>query len=257
MKQKIYNLLPIFLQNILVTFAGKQRRKARFDNSTSRQTIIDFNLPKEEQIKLGEKKLLTYLTEAKINSSFWSKNISTNFLKDFTVDDIKKLPVITKKDILKNQASFENVSHTEKDYATIKTSGTSGTSLKFKFSNEALAVGFTLWDKCGHHKLGDKYGTFNGNIIAPIEQIKPPFWRFNRSINQTIFSIFHFKDEFFPHYYNELKNGYKYLNGYPSSIFLVAEYIMKKKLPPLNLEAVYTSSENLYEWQRTQMEKMV
>lgn len=255
MKEKIYNILPIFLQNFLVSIAGKQRRKSRYDNPISKKVTEEFNLPKEEQILLAEKKLLHYLTEAKEKSDFWNEKITDDFLRDFKLEDVKQLPIISKKDILKNQPSFENRFHTENDYSIIKTSGTTGTSFKFKFSNVALASGFTLWDKCGHHKLGDKYGTFNGNLIAPLTQKKTPFWRINRSVNQSLFSIFHLKDEYFHSYYEELQKDYKYLNGYPSSIFLVAEYIVKNKLKPLKLEAVYTSSENLYEWQRNQMEK--
>ena len=255
MKQKIYNLLPIFLQNLLVSIAGKQRRKSRYNNSISRKVVKEFNLSKEKKYLVAEKKLLNYLTEAKKKSTFWKEEITNDFLLNFKLEDIKELPIISKKDILKNQASFENSSHTGKDYSIIKTSGTTGSSFKFKFSNVALASGFTLWDKCGHHNLGDKYGTFNGNIVARLAQKKPPFWRVNSSANQTLFSIFHLKDKYFLSYYKELKNGYKYLNGYPSSIFLVAEYIVKNNLTPLKLEAVYTSSENLYEWQRNQMEK--
>jgi len=255
MKQKLYNLLPIFLQNILVTIAGKQRRKSRYDNPISKNIQEEFNLSIEKQIELGEKKLKDYLTTAKNESDFWNDKISEEFIRNFQSKDIKSLPIISKKDILKNQSSFENRSDTEKNYSVIKTSGTSGTSLKFRMSNYAIAAGFTLWDKCGHYKLGDKYGTFNGNIIAPLEQTKKPFWRFNKSANQTLFSIFHLKDEFLLNYYNELINGYKYLIGYPSSIFIIAEYIIKNNLEPLNLEGIYTSSENLYLWQRIQMEK--
>jgi|TARA_B110000261_G_scaffold162279_1_gene205525 phenylacetate-CoA ligase len=255
MKQKIYNLLPIFLQNILVSIAGKQRRKYRYDNPISKNIVKEFNLSQEDQHLVAEQKLLKYLTEAKKESSFWKELITDDFLLNFKLEDVQQLPVISKKEILKNQASFENNSHTEKDYSILKTSGTTGTSFKFRFSNVALASGFTLWDKCGHHKIGDKYGTFNGNIVAPLTQKKPPFWRINNSANQSLFSIFHLKNEYFLSYYKELQNDYKYLNGYPSSIFLVAEYIVKNKLKPLKLEAIYTSSENLYKWQRNQMEQ--
>lgn len=256
MKDKLYNLLPVALQNWLVSFEGKRRKKLRFDNDFSREISKEVLLSDTKQEQLQHVRVSEYLTKAKKESSFWAKHISNDFLDGFKLEDIQKLPITSKQDILANKEGFQ--SPLQDNISEVKTSGTSGTGLRFTMSNNCVSQGFTLlWDECYFlHNHGDKYGTFNGNVITPLKQNKPPYWRYNKAFNQTLFSIFHMNDSTLMSYYKEIKqNPYRFLNGYPSSISMFAEFILKNDLEPLRIEAIYTSSESLFEWQRQKMEK--
>ena len=256
MKKYIYNLLPIFIQNWLISTEGYRRKKIRFNNDFSAQVIKECLLSEDEKAKLQYTRILDYLKYAKKNSSFWEGKISNEFINDFKLEKLRNLKISTKQDVLNHKKAFEG-NYEGKSYL-INTSGTSGAGLSFFTSKNCISTEFNLvWNECYFaHKLGDKYATFNGNTITPLKQNKPPFWRYNKAFNQTLFSIFHMNNSNLMSYYNELKNNsYLFINGYPSSISILADYILEFNLNPLKLEAIYTSSESLFDIQRSKIEK--
>ena len=258
----IWKFLPIFLQEILINIEGKKRKSLRFLNdyfirwATLLNNSRSWSDSKIEQFR--KERLSWYLFTAYTNSDYWNiemRKISDNPKKEIMANPetfLKKLPKISKKVILSNKKAFINRSKKSKDYIMVHTSGTTGAGLVFPWSLEALAAEFAfIWFRRYHSVLfGDKMATFNGNKVVPFEQTKPPFWRRNVPMNQTIFSIFHLKKQFLPAYIEELSSGnYIFINGYPSAIYEVARFILDNALA-LNIKYVFPSSESLYEWQR-------
>ncbi|MEC3906309.1 hypothetical protein VOI54_04725 [Tamlana sp. 2201CG12-4] len=258
LKKKIYDSSPIFLQNILVSIKGYKKFKIRYRNELKNEIIKESQNNSETLKKLQTQKLKSYLEEAKNNSDYWKDIISQEFIDDFKLENLKTLPIITKNDIIQNKSFFVNKETNSCNNLILSTSGTSGAGFNFLISKKAVSIGFTLfWQDCYHqNRFGDKYATFNGNIIVSLKQKNKPFWRFNRAFNQTIFSVFHMNDKNLLSYYAKLKKGnYMFVNGYPSAIYHLAEFILNKNLPPLKVKAIYTSSESLYIWQRITIEK--
>ena len=103
--------------------------------------------------------------------------------------------------------------------------------------------------------LRDGVGIFQGRVIVPMQQKKPPFWRRNIINNELFFSAFHLNENNLPYYFDKLADdNVMFLEGYPSHLYILALYLLKnnKKFP---VKSVFTSSETLYPSQREIIEK--
>jgi phenylacetate-CoA ligase len=102
------------------------------------------------------------------------------------------------------------------------------------------------------------YATFTGLPAVPLEQNQPPFWRTNKSMRQTIFTMHHIvaaKVEAFVERLNE--GGFDYYSGYPSILYFLASLIEENgydiQAPP---KMIFTGAENLFENQRHTMARV-
>jgi phenylacetate-CoA ligase len=143
-----------------------------------------------------------------------------------------------------------------------KTSGTTGTALPLWYTLETLAEEYaTVWRMrrvCGVRKPSDPNLTFNGQIIVPFRQMRPPFWRTNAYLRQTLFSIYHMNPANLKTYVDAIHaTPARYAQGYPSSIHLIARAMLEqgRPLPAGRLAAVFTSSESLLAFQRKTIER--
>jgi phenylacetate-CoA ligase len=106
--------------------------------------------------------------------------------------------------------------------------------------------------------IRDPYLSFGGQIIVPFGQERPPFWRTNAYGGQTLFSIYHMTPSNLRAYVDAVHSTpARYVQGYPSSIHLVARALLEagRPLPKGRLAGVFTSSESLLAFQRRTIEK--
>jgi phenylacetate-CoA ligase len=143
-----------------------------------------------------------------------------------------------------------------------RTSGTTGTALPLWYSPETLAEEYaTVWRlrrSCGVEGPSVENLTFTGNITVPFGQVEPPFWRYNAYMRQHLFSIYHMTPMNLKTYVDQIHAATAgYVQGYPSSIHLVARALLEAERPvePGKLKAVFTSSESLLAFQRETIEK--
>jgi phenylacetate-CoA ligase len=93
-----------------------------------------------------------------------------------------------------------------------------------------------------------------GNVIVPIEQSRPPYWRINNVHHQLLMSSFHLSDGNLPGYVDAIKRfGTVAIDGYPSTIYVLARFALRHGLS-LPMRAIVTSSETLYPFQREAIE---
>lgn len=264
LRETIYDNSPIFVQNALVSIEGLKRKKMRIENEYfEKWKNISKHLElasEEEVLEFQADHLMAFFESAYDNSAFWRDQFKrVGYVRGQKVTDelLIALPITNKQTMKDKRVDLLNHSKKTKDCIVSHTSGTTGSGFIFSVSKEALAATFSLvWNLAWHNSsLGDRYGTFNGNKVVPVNWKNPPFWRFNRSMNQTLFSIFHMNDHNMEHYAHELKNGnYKFLSGYPSAISIIAAFMYERNMQAPSLEAVYTSSETLTPFQRTAIE---
>jgi len=180
---------------------------------------------------------------------------SAGEIKDFMANN---LPVITKKDLLNNRALYYPHNGIARPWAIIgKTSGTTGTPLDLFRSYSSIiwenAFIRKHWSMVGEE--GYRRATLRGDLAVSEKQVKPPFWMPNKIDNQLIFSSRHLKPHFIRFFTQEIKRfSPKMLQAYPSTAFVVAEYLEKND-SYLDVAFVYTASEMLYPYQRELIEK--
>lgn len=141
------------------------------------------------------------------------------------------------------------------------TSGTTGTALQLWYSSGAIAEEYAaVWR--ARRRFGvnpkDPHLAFGGRMIVPFQTRKPPYWRHDSGLNQTLFSLYHMSPENLPAYVDAVHAAKAvYAQGYPSSLHLVGRAMLDagRPLPRGRLAAVFTSSESVLAYQRAVIEE--
>jgi len=170
-----------------------------------------------------------------------------------TPADLKKLPMLSKKDVKINTKELISRDYNVKNLRSEATSGTTGSPLTVYMNNEAYiynrAVQTLRFSWAGYNGT-EKIAIMGGYKVVPISQKNPPFWITNYWNNQIHMSTYHLGYDTWKYYFDKLRGAkVKFLRGYPSAVGLLAKFISQnnKYLP---LKAVILGSEPIYEWQK-------
>lgn len=202
------------------------------------------------------KKLQELVAVAYANSSYYKNSFDALGIKPADIqslDNLKKLPIISKKDLLNNHKEIQTNLKFKKHFQA-NTSGTSGESLKFKREESA--------DSFNRASIYRGYSWYNVN---PWE-LNGYFWGYNFSERamlkirildslQNRFRIFNYRKESIDFFIKKLKNA-KYLHGYSSMVYETAKIINSQNLEkPLNLKMVKGTSEKIFESYQDEIQK--
>ena len=177
------------------------------------------------------------------------------------VDDLHRIPLLTRNDIKANISDLRSRVAKPRQLAEGHTSGTTGSPLTVFYDRDMMAMSYAAldrqyaWAGARLKRGGDRIAIIRGNIIVPLAQRAPPFWRRNHLHNQLLLSNFHLSPETFDSYLRALKcfNPVA-LDGYPSSVYVLAKMLLNRGLR-MSLKAVLTSSETLFDFQREAIER--
>lgn len=260
---KIYNRSPVFFQNVFTTLIGFKNRRERY-SSDYREALEEYRTEIFETKEQAEKKQAELLREF-VKFAFENSEFYKDFYKDIdlekirTVDDLKLLPVLEKEIVRQNIERMYTVS--ENDGIAVNTSGTTGKSMKFIYTKRdfqrRMAYLDVFKERHGFINLSMKKASFNSSKIVPPGQSNKIFWRDNFAMKQRIYSGYHCQPEN-AKYYVENLNKYKpdSLDGYPSSIYVLARYIndngIKLDFKP---KAIFPTAETLLPHYKAEIEK--
>lgn len=262
--KKIYELSPIYIQNFFVTAQGfrlKRKKYGRFFEHYFEELSRMQWLPLEELIEIQNRKLReiinwAYSTVPYYREIFDRLNLKPADIK--TVSDLHKLPIIDKETVRKNTMAFVSEKYPLRKATVFHTSGTTGKPLTIFVSQNCYQREYAfrwLHYSWGGIYRGDKIATLAGHPVVTINQTKPPFWRYNLSENQLIFSSQHISSSNLPYYIDALiRFQPNMIHGYPSSIYLIAKYIVNNRITDIKPKAIFTASETLLEFQRKVIE---
>lgn len=203
----------------------------------------------EQQMKAQKESLHKLLTYCNKHIPFY-KNLfqENNFQIDKVLDDIKylhELPILTKKDI---KTHYEQMKKKSEWLFTRKTGGSTGQSVYFYYDRSGLdwtaAINLYALEMAGkkrHHR--------DIHISSELGLEKPP-WKSKIQDTIKLFSqnrkrlmITSFTDKNLKEMYSTLKSYKPYLlQGHPSSVYAIAEYIAKEKLSLRKLCDVFEPS---------------
>ena len=265
--KNLYDRTPVAFQNLLLTaysvkldrqrysgrFAEFQALMARMESAS----VADVRAYQEEALR----KVVdhAYRTVPYYTRVFDERGLKPSDIRG--VADLPKLPVLTKA-LLK--AHFDELWSRAFDRHRLvdgHTSGTTGTPMEVLYDAGMMAMTYAAldrqyrWAGCRMARFGDRVAVLRGNIIVPLGQSRPPFWRVNWYHNQLLLSNFHMSPENLPAYFDEMRRFKPtVLDGYPSSVYVFAKVLLNRgeRLP---LHAVLTSSETLFDFQREAMEE--
>lgn len=201
----------------------------------------------EELESFQLKRLKSIVEFAYNNSTFYHDLFDSVMVKPDDIEvlsDIKKLPIISKSDLLTNANSIQNKKEYRKVFLS-ETSGSTGEPLVF-YRNSEWDAGHRAAQLRGYSWYGVKPWELNGY-----------FWGYSFSAKRKIvtkifdkllnrFRLFSYEKSDIEMFSKKLKKAI-YLEGYSSMIYEVAKFINKGSIGPFNLKMVKGTSEKIYD----------
>ncbi len=258
----LYRKLPSPIRNI----AGKAYRripiKLRFGSSYT-ETINEIsNTTKMSKSEIEEYQLerLNLLLQHCIKHVPYYKNGYGQVEKSkpiiSSLDDLQLLPLLNKELVRKHNNSLIADNIPSSDHLHMNTGGSTGIPLDLYYEKgvsraREWAFIHDIWKRASW-KEGDRTVMLRGWTIP-----RGKYWQFEPIRNRLIMSAFHLNKETIPMYLQEIRKFQpKFIEAYPSNISIVADYMIRNNLPPIDsIVAILPGSENLFTPQRELIQK--
>ncbi len=135
------------------------------------------------------------------------------------------------------------------------TSGTTGTSLDIWQSAATVKQWYALFEARCRRWYGlsrqDRWAILGGQLVVPAAQQRPPFWVWNAGLSQLYMSSYHLSPRLMKSYLDAIvKYRVKYILGYPSAIYCLAQEALRSNRRDIKLDVVITNAEPIYDYQR-------
>ena len=182
------------------------------------------------------------------HSLFKSLGIRPENIK--TVDDLQKLPILTKKTIKENWDALKPVNLNHIRYLEQATGGSTGTPMKYRISSNDRFLGGALMYRgwgYGGYQLGDKMVFLAGSSldVGTKSQLTTKAHEIARNLRKL--SSFNMGDKEMRSYANLItKWKPQFIRGYPSSISQFCEWLEDERIILPSPKAVFTTSEKNY-----------
>ena len=263
----LYDALPVFAQNVACSAAGWMRWQQRFtphfwrtlDDWERSGAACEEELCAKQALRFAE--VLDYARRYVPHFAGLPPLIRRRDPGDALAATLAEIPPLEKSSYRDAPLEFLSREHSRRRWVRGQTSGTTGTALRLWYTRDALAEEYaTVWRMRRRYGVtpADPHLTFGGRMVVPFRAERPPFWRRDAMLNQTLFSLYHMSAQNLPAYVDAVHAAKAtYAQGYPSSLHLIARALLDagRPLPNGRLKAVFTSSETVLTTQRQAIEE--
>jgi phenylacetate-CoA ligase len=261
----LYHQLPPVSRSLIASLRGYYLSWWRYDAQTDKlveEALHRDTWSEEKWRKWKDERLAFVLRRAATKVPFyreqWAKRraagdkSSWEYLENWTVLEKQTLR-IRAKDFVADDCNISKMFHDH-------TSGTTGTSLDLWLTSQTVKHWYALFEARCRNWYGlsrkDRWAILGGQLVAPVQQKKPPFWVWNAGLNQLYMSSYHLAPQFIKFYLEALvKYKIRYVLGYPSAIYCLAREAVNLGITDVKLEVAITNAEPLYGFQREIIEK--
>ena len=238
--RNIYSILPVLAQHLVCTLYGAYLNNRFF--GAEYQKILDQNIKRTFQSptltrEFRDQRLKNFIRYAVTTTQYYKRifeesGVAPDEIKG--LDDLTKIPILKKSDVQDFWAELSSNGVEANKKKEIHTSGTTGAPLKIYTTDIALMKLYAVWGRYyDWHGVrpGDEWSAvFAARPWVDVSQKRPPFWRYNYFGKQILFSGFHLTQENIKYYIAELrKRRLPWIQGFPSLIVLIANYLIEKK----------------------------
>jgi phenylacetate-CoA ligase len=181
-----------------------------------------------------------------------------NLFRDFnllpidikTVEDLEKLPILTKKVINEHWEELKPANLSSIKYYNQATGGSTGTPMKYRLSKlDRFLGGAILYRGWGYggYKLGDKMVFLAGSSIGGGSRFSINKKAHELSRNIRKYSSFDMGEVEMQKYASSMRSFKPhFVRGYPSSIYFFANWVEENQITLPEIRAIYTTSEKLH-----------
>ncbi len=236
--ESIYLKLPIFLQNVACSLEGLRIKRIRYSKSffsilqeIESRTFFSPSQLEEYQSQHIQKIVRHCASSVPYYRELFRKNgVPVEKIK--SRDDLARyLPILTKAEIQAHPEQFVSEAIPASQHISMHTSGTTGAGLRFVATKTCVQHVWAFWWRYRRWHgldLNEKCAYFGGRTVVPLDQKKPPFWRYNIPGRQLMFSGYHMSPSNLGYYVEKIKkSGIRWLHGYPSLLSLLANYLLE------------------------------
>lgn len=224
--------------------------------------IQKMNTWSREEIKAWqEAQLQRVVKQAYEHTVYWKRVFDERGLKPSdirTAVDIKKLPILTKKEIIAHYEEIVPDNVSEFRHRVERTGGTTGEPMQYLVDEDiwgyVTADKIVAWRATGY-RFGDAFMALGS---ASLFQQKAPLARriLDGIRNERAYNSLNMDGELCRKYIEILeKQKIHYVYGYASSIYLLAKYALDHKIDMSHMRGAFTTSENLTDVYRETIEK--
>jgi len=246
-----------------LAYTSMGRKEIAFYNNALRLNELSY----DEQIELQNENLRRLIQYSYNNVPYYNKLFKLLNLhpQDIdTKDDLYKLPILNKEIIRNNYNDFFPPKPFSSRYFNCTTGGSTGTSLKYRCSEECYSLGVALmyrgWGYSGY-KIGDSVFFFGGGSIIKGEESYRAKLSYKLRNLHPYSSLGVSNDDFKLIIERVRRLNPSFFRGYASSLYLLARFVEDSgginKIgirPPV---AVFTTAEMLYPKQREVIESVM
>jgi phenylacetate-CoA ligase len=259
--EAVYERLPVPLQNLVCSAYGRREIRSRFGAEFHRR--LDALLQSEwwsasDIAAYQDERLRALVRHAYDTVPYYRDRMHELGLTPGDINrrsDLSKLPILTKEDVRANYRRMVSTTARKRELILRHTSGTTGKSLHFFYTRSATAEQWAVWWR-HRRRFGVEWGAphanFTGKRVVPVKQERPPYWRWNRPMNQALLNMQHLTPAKIADVVAFLDDhAFVYYAGYPSVIHAMAATALEAGLrltrPP---RFVFTGAENMLDYQR-------
>lgn len=262
-QDKVYKLLPAFVQNGLITLFDYLQYSKRHGG---RYQYWYYYIAKSQTLSLTElqvlqkERLISFLQFAKSNAAYYHETLKNiDVVNDNIEDYYTKIPIQSKEDIRSN---IEKIYTVAAEKAVIaKTGGTTGKSLEVRFTHDDIQQRYACLDyfRAIHgYRLGAKVAWFSGkSILTNRDLAKKRFWKYDWFHKIRYYSTFHINAQTIKSYIDDL-NTFRplFAVGFPSSIYEIAKWGIENNYPlQYKMKTIFPTAETIVEHEKETLKK--
>ena len=256
----LYHRLPPQARSLAASLRGYYLKSWRYGPETDR--LVEEALERErwspEQWKTWQEERLAYVlhraaTQVPYYRQQWAERRRKGDRASWEL--LENWPVLGKEPLRANPRAFVADGCDIRRMYHNHTSGTTGKPLDLWLSRDTVRGWYALFEARWRRWYGvsrhDRWAILGGQLVTPVTQRKPPFWVWNRALNQLYMSSYHLSPQFIPYYLEALERHHiRYLLGYTSALYELAIAILDQKRDGFEMQVVITNAEPVYEHQR-------
>jgi phenylacetate-CoA ligase len=258
---KLYYQMPPSMRSLVASLRGLYLRSWRYGPETER--LVEEALGRDswspKQWRAWQEERLAYVlhraaTQVPYYREQWAARRRRGDLASW--DYLENWPILGKESVRENPAAFVADDCDQRRMWHEHTSGTTGTPMNLWWSRKTVREWYALCEARYRHWYGvsrhNRVLMLGGQLVTPVIQQRPPFWVWNKAMNQLYMSSYHMKHDLFRYYLKAIAHySPTYLMGYPSSLSALAQFFLESGRQNLEMTVAITNAEPVYDYQRT------
>ena len=252
--ETLYFHSPIWAQQVYVALYGWWWYKRRFGKNFH-EFVSQFEARERwssEQFHIYQEERLKAVFAAAWGSSYYRQVFAevgiTQAMNPF--EALRRAPLLTKETLRMQGRNLLTEKRPPRGSIPFRSSGTTGTPTEIFYTRELHQMAMAWFEARSRHWAGlnfqDRRIMLGVRKVCGFDQVRPPFWRISPAENLAYMSIYHLSPNFIPAYIDFLQEYRpKLVMGYPSALYILANFALKEGHLPHPAQAAITTSETV------------